>query len=271
MSELTTVKKLTPLIGAEILGVDLREVSEELASEILATFHENSVVFFRDQNLSRDQLKALGQALGKLHVHPLVEVRIPEHPEIVVIESDADTKRVAGEVWHSDASADSEPPLGSLLYMTVVPQNGGGDTLFASTAAAYDALSPAMKSFLDGLTAIHDGERLRGGYAIKNPNQRLIASEHPVIRTHPATKRRCIYVNRVYTSHIVGLKQAESDTILSFLYQHMEQPQFQCRFKWRPGSIAFWDNRCTLHHAVWDYYPDRRYAERVTLCGERPV
>jgi taurine dioxygenase len=155
--------------------------------------------------------------------------------------------------------------------MTVVPENGGGDTLFASTSAAYDALSPAMKRFLEGFTAIHDGERLRGDYSIKKSSERLIASEHPVVRTHPVTNRKCLYVNRVYTSHIVGLSKPESDAVLAYLYQHMEQAQFQCRFKWRPGSIAFWDNRCTLHLAIWDYYPERRYAERVTLCGERPV
>ena len=161
--------------------------------------------------------------------------------------------------------------MGSILYMKEVPQNGGGDTLFASTYAAYDALSPAMKTFLEGLTAVHDTERLRGVIDIKkSAPEKFAAAEHPVVRTHPETKRKCLYVNGVFTSHIVQLSRSESDAVLAFLYRHQEIPQFQCRFKWEVGSIAFWDNRCTLHHAVWDYYPYRRCGHRVTICGDRP-
>jgi len=266
-----TVKKLTPLIGAEILDVDLTKLTPELVASIRATLLDNCVVFFRDQHLTIEQHKALGRAFGKLHIHPVARPLMEEHPEITVIQSDENSKMVAGETWHSDASADSEPPLGSLLYMKEVPPNGGGDTLFASTYAAYDALSPAMKKFLEGLTAIHDGERLRGMNFTRNYLEKLIASEHPVVRTHPETGRKCLFVNRVYTSHIVQLSKPESDALLAYLYAHMEIPLFQCRFKWQPNSIAFWDNRCALHHAVWDYYPQRRYGHRVTICGDKPA
>jgi len=265
------IETLTPLIGAEILDVDLSQPTAELAALVRSALAEHSVVFFRDQRLTRDQHKAFAALFGKLHVHPITSKQVPGHPEIIPIEADANSTRVAGEVWHSDASADAEPPLGSILYMKEVPPHGGGDTLFASTAAAYDALSAPMKALLDGLTAVHDGERLRDTIELRTPERRLMASEHPVVRVHPWSGRRCLYVNRVYTSHIVQLTRAESDALLTYLYQHMEQPVFQCRFKWRPNSIAFWDNRCTLHHAVWDYHPERRYADRVTVCGERPV
>ena len=266
------IRKVTPLIGAEILDVDLRKLTPELVAGIRATLLESSVVFFRDQRLTEDELKAVGRAFGKLHIHPLVKTQITAHPEIVVIETDANSTRVSGEVWHSDATADSEPPLGSLLYMREAPANGGGDTLFASTTAAYDALSASMKKFLEGLTAIHDGEQLRRDVkALRNPNERQIFSEHPVVRTHPETGRKCLFVNRIYTSHIVQLTKSESDALLAYLYAHMEIPQFQCRFKWQTNSLAFWDNRSTLHHAVWDYFPQRRFAHRVTICGDRPV
>jgi len=272
LPKIGTIRKVTPLIGAEILDVDLRKLTPELIAGIRATLLESSVVFFRDQTLTEDEHKALGRAFGKLHIHPLVKTQIATHPEIVVIETDANSTRVAGELWHSDATADPEPPLGSLLYMREAPANGGGDTLFASTAAAYDALSPSMKEFLEGLTAIHDGEQLRVRVnALRNPDERQLFSEHPVVRTHPETGRKCLFVNRVYTSHIVQLTKSESDAVLAYLFAHMEIPQFQCRFKWQTNSIAFWDNRSALHHAVWDYFPQRRFAHRVTICGDRPV
>jgi len=264
------VRSLTPLIGAEISGVDLTDLTPDLVQFIRDALLTHSVVFFRNQALTIEQHKDLGRAFGELLIHPATIPKIPEHPEINVIESGANSKKVAGEVWHSDISSQVEPPMGSILYMKEVPPTGGGDTLFASTNAAYDALSQAMKSFLSGLTAIHDTERLRGGAYIKNPTERFGFAEHPVVRTHPETKRKSLFVNGVFTSHIVQLSKSESDALLGFLYRHQEAPQFQCRFKWEPGSIAFWDNRCTLHHAVWDYYPHRRYGHRVTICGDRP-
>jgi len=271
VSQRRILNKLTPLIGAEITNVDLASPSEGLIAQLKQDLNDHHVIFFHDQQLTLDQFKAFGRAFGPLHIHGVANPTFPQHPEVIVIETDENSTFVAGERWHSDASADAEPPFGTILYMHVVPEHGGGDTLFASTCDAYDALSSAMKRFLDGLTAVHDGERLRGLAGIRNQEKRLPANEHPVVRTNPETGRKGIYVNRVYTSHIVGLPKAESEAILSFLYTHMEQPLFQCRFKWSPGSIAFWDNRFSLHHAVWDYFPDRRMAQRITVCGERPA
>lgn len=190
MPEALTINKLTPQIGAEILGVDLTRLSKGLAETIRKALLDNLVIFFRDQKLNYDQLKAFGREFGKLHIHPVALPPIPEHPEIIIIETDEKSTNVAGELWHSDASADTEPPLGSVLYMKVVPENGGGDTLFANTYAVYEALSAPMKKFLDGLTAIHDGERLRGRYGIRNTNERLAQAEHPVVRTHPETRAK---------------------------------------------------------------------------------
>lgn len=266
------IQKLTPTLGAEILDVDLTQLSDQLIADIRQALLEHVVVFFRDQTLSIEQHKELGRRFGKLHVHFAVKPKIPEHPEILVIETDEKSERQPGDIWHTDASADPEPPLGSILYMHHIPENNGGDTLFASTYAAFDALSEGMKKFLGGLTAIHDGKlTLRQRYGVDADFKSFPVSEHPVIRTHPETKRKCLYVNRSYTSHIPQLKENESAALLEMLFQHMENPLFQCRFKWRKGSIAFWDNRCALHHAVWDYYPARRYAERVTICGDKPV
>ena len=265
------IEKLTPTIGAEIFDVDLRAPSAELIALVHNAFLDNLVVFFRDHKLTIEELKAFGREFGKLHVHPISVPKIPEHPEITLIEAGPSSKIVAGEDWHSDASADHEPPLGSILNIHEVPENGGGDTLFANMYAAYEALSPQIKVLLEGLTAIHDGEKRRAGRNVINPSERLIWSEHPVVRTHPETGRKSLYVNRAYTSHIVQLSKAESDALLAFLYQHQESAMFQCRFKWRPNSVAFWDNRCTLHQAIWDYFPQRRYGIRVAICGDKPA
>ena len=271
MTRLGTIQKLTPIIGAEILDIDLSCPTDDLVDQLRSDLLDNLVIFFRDQDLTIDQLKDLGCRFGTLHVHPAVRTQIEGHPEVVIVEADENTTRVASEVWHSDASADSAPPLGSLLHMVEAPL-GGGDTLWVNAYAAYDALSPSMKTYLSDKAAVHDAERLRGQSArdLRDKNTNLIATEHPVVRTHPETGRKSLFVNRVYTASIVGVTRLESDAILNYLYQHMEQPVFQCRFKWQKNSIAFWDNRCTLHAAVWDYCPQRRYARRVTIGGDQP-
>ena len=271
--EAIRVEKLTPIIGAEIGGVDLSgPLSRAQADEIHRALAENLVVFFRDQRLTPDQHVAFGRLFGDLHVHPAAP-HVEGRPELMLIHADAESKRANGEDWHSDVSCDAEPPMGSILRIATCPPSGG-DTLFASMYAAYDALSERMKAYVDGLTAIHDGEHVyRGTYANFGVADKAAypRSEHPVVRTNPVTGRKALYVNRIFTTHIVGLPRDESDAVLAFLLTHVESPLWQCRFRWRPNSMAFWDNRSAQHRAMWDYWPHTRSGFRVTVKGERPV
>jgi taurine dioxygenase len=267
------VRKLTPTIGAEIFGVDLAKgLGNQQFQEVHDALMDNLVVFFRDQQLTVEQHKDFGRRFGKLHVHPNAPQLVEGHPEILVIKADETSKRVAGEEWHSDVSCDEEPPMGSILYMHEIPANGGGDTLFASMYAAYDALSEPMQRLLEGFTAVHDSRKAHT-YRFKatdRADMQFPHAEHPVIRTHPVTGRKALYVNRGFTTRIVQLKRNESDALLDMLFRHVETPEFMCRFKWQARSIAFWDNRAAQHHAMWDYYPLRRYGHRVTICGNKP-
>jgi taurine dioxygenase len=265
------VDKLTPLVGAEVRGVDLsRPLDERTFKEIHAALVDNGVIFFRDQHLTPEQQKAFGRLFGELHVHPAAPSLLEGHPEILVIHADETSKHVAGENWHSDVSCDPEPPMGSILYMHELPPVGG-DTLFASMYAAYDALSEPMKRFLEPLTAMHEGEHVyRGRYGVDDTGRVFPRAEHPVVRTHPVSGRKALFVNGGFTTRIVQLRRAESDAVLQFLYRHVETPEFQCRFRWQVNSVAFWDNRCAQHHAMWDYFPQRRHGHRVTVKGDRP-
>jgi len=266
------VRKLTPTIGAEIFGVDLGgQIGNQQFQEIHKALMENQVIFFRDQKMTAEQHKDFGARFGKLHVHPNAPKLIEGHPEILVIKADENSKRVAGEVWHSDVSCDEEPPMGSILHIHEVPANGGGDTSFANMYAAYDALSDTMKRFLEGCTAIHASlKSANHQYREKIADMRFPESEHPAVRTHPETGRKALFVNRGFTTRIPQLSNFESDALLEMLFRHAEQSRFHCRFKWRPNSVAFWDNRATMHQAMWDYYPERRYGYRVTVCGDKP-
>ena len=267
-----TVEKLTPQIGAELGGVDLSQpLSEEQASEIQRALLENLVIFFREQEITPPQQLAFGRLFGDLHVHPAAPHE-PGLPELMIIRTTADSQRANGEGWHSDVSCDEEPPLGSILYIKDCPPMGG-DTLFANTYAAYDTLSDRMKAYVEGLTAVHDGEHVyRGLYANVGVADKPVypRAEHPVVRTHPQTGRRSLFVNRGFTTRLVGVARDESDAVLGYLFDHVENPLFQCRFRWRKNSIAFWDNRCAQHRAMWDYWPHTRSGHRVTIRGDRP-
>jgi taurine dioxygenase len=266
------VRKLTPTIGAEIFSVDLsRELGNQQFQEIHDALMDNLVIFFRDQTLTPEQHMDFGRRFGRLHVHPAAPGLVAGHPEILVIKANEKSTHVAGEEWHSDVSCEDEPPMGSILHLHEVPADGGGDTLFASMYAAYEALSAPMQRLLEGMTAIHDGERVfRGRYGADDRGREFPRAEHPVVRTHPVTGRKALFVNRWFTARIVQLKPQESSALLEMLHRHTETPEFHCRFKWQAGSIAFWDNRCAQHHAIWDYYPQRRYGHRVTICGDKP-
>ena len=266
------IRKSTPNIGAELLGLDL---SKPLSDQQFQTVHDalmdRLVIFFRDQKLTVEQHKAFGRRFGELHAHPAAPTVLPDHPEIFVIEADEKSDRVAGEDWHSDVSCDPVPPMASILYLTEVPPDGGGDTLFANMYLAYERLSQPIRKLLEGLTAIHDGEHFyRGRYGVDDTGKTFPRSEHPMVRTHPVTGKKCLFVNRIFTTRIVGVPKNESDAILEMLYRHIENPEFCVRFKWQPNSIAFWDNRCVQHRALWDYYPNKRHGHRVTIYGDKP-
>ncbi len=271
--ETIVVDKLTPIIGAEITGIDLAQpLSNRAQDEIFRALAENSVIFFRDQRLTPSQHLAFGKVFGELHIHPAAP-HAENEPALMRIHADRDSPRANGEGWHSDVSCDTEPPMGSILHITQCPPKGG-DTLFASMYAAYEALSDRMKTYLDGLTAFHDGADVyRGLYANFGvaDREKYPSAVHPVIRTHPVTGRRALYVNRGFTRRILGIPRDESDAILAYLYSLAENPLFQCRFRWTENAVAFWDNRCTQHRAMWDYWPHTRSGHRVTVAGERPV
>ena len=262
------VRPMTKRIGAEIFGVDLcRPLGSQELSELHDALMAHQVIFFRDQPIDHESHKRLGRAFGALAIHSGV-AGLADHPEIVAIHADANSKFVAGEDWHSDLSCNAEPPMGSILHMHTLPEHGG-DTLFSSMYAAYDALSPAMKAFLDPLHAVHDGEHVYRPI-VNDPTKSYPCNTHPLIRTHPVTGRKGIYVNASYTTRIVELAADESAAVLAFLYAHVTNPNFQVRFRWQQDSIAFWDNRCTQHFAVWDYFPETRSGFRVTVAGDTP-
>ena len=258
-----------------MIVIDLSEpLTNHQKDAIHKAFLKHSVLFFRKQDISVEQQKDFGRSFGELHIHPARDRNgLEGHPEILYLNAGPDTSRVNGDEWHSDGSCDEEPPLGSILRLFEVPSNGG-DTLFSSMYAAYDALSEAMKELLGKLSAMHDGgpnyidRAKRAG--IYDPTKVFPANPHPIIRTHPETGRKAIFVNKIFTQYIVDIPKDESRAILDFLFQHIAKPNFQCRFKWEKDSVAFWDNRCALHHAMWDYYPETRRGYRVTIKGDKP-
>lgn len=275
MKNAITVEPVTPAIGAEISGVALSGgLSDGDFTAVNDALLAHQVLFFRDQEMTIEQHKALGRRFGKLHVHPAQDRNgIDGHPEILLVHADENTTRASGDTWHSDVSCDAEPPNVSILRLFEVPPSGG-DTLFASMYAAYEALSPGMQRYLAGLTATHDGganyiDRAKRAGRF-DPSRVFPSHSHPVVRTHPETGRKALYVNPLFTARIDGVPADESRAILEFLFAHIGNPAFQCRFRWRPHSVAMWDNRCTVHHAMWDYFPHVRTGHRVTTAGERP-
>jgi taurine dioxygenase len=267
------VERIAGALGAEVRGIDLARPLDPATKDALhAAWMEHQVLFFRDQAIDVDAHKAFARNFGELHVHPVLQQMASQgHPEIVVLESDA-KRPIVAERWHSDVTFEKCPPMGSVLRAVAVPA-AGGDTMWASMYAAWEGLSDAMQRLLSGLTALHDG----GGFAriAKDEAQRKdLASRqtavHPVVRTHPVTGRKGIFVNSVFTKHIVGMKPAESEALLRFLYRHVETPDFSCRFRWRKDSLAMWDNRCTQHRVLADALHEYRRMERVTLIGDAP-
>ena len=265
------VERLSPVIGADVSGVDLSQpLDDAVVGQLEQALAKHLVLFFRDQEITQSQHTAFARRFGDLHIHPAAP-KDAEHPEILIVHGDEKVNFVAGSEWHSDVSCDVEPPMGSILRIVEVPSSGG-DTLFANMYAAFEGLSQPLRTMLSGLTGIHEGEdyyRGRYGSDTMRDAQHPVA-EHPVVRTHPVTGRPALYVNEGFCTRIKGLSDRESEALLSFLFRHLAQPQYQCRFQWRANSIAFWDNRCTQHLAIWDYWPETRHGYRVTIKGDRP-
>ncbi|MCP2016032.1 MAG: TauD/TfdA family dioxygenase [Erythrobacter sp.] len=265
------IRPLTPAIGAEILGIDLG--SADIAAripEIRAALLSHGVIFFRDQDITTAQHIAFARAFGELEIHPATPKDQPNR-EVLRIEH-GPKSRGQENAWHSDVTWREEPSLGSILLAREVP-DCGGDTLFANMHLAYERLSDPMKAFCEGLTAVHDIARVFAKRLGKRPEElhdTYPPMRHPVIRTHPETGERAIYVNTAFTSHIEGLAESESRWLLDHLFATAKDAEIQCRFRWQAGSVAFWDNRVCQHFAASDYFPARRVMERVTIAGDKP-
>ena len=270
------VNRLSPTIGGELLGINLsKPLSEELKDLIYEALLVYKVIFFRDQKITREQHINFGRNFGELEIHPFAN-NSEEHPEVLKIIRNKDS-RGRENAWHSDVTWREKPSLGSILLMLQIPKHGG-DTLFADMYAAYDNLSEETKEKLKGAFAVHDFAGFREGLVrqgksaeeIEEYNKKYPMPEHPVIRTHPDTGKKSIYVNVAFTKYIKGWDKEESKKMLNYLYRRATIPEYQCRFVWENNSIAFWDNRSCQHYAVSDYWPEERSVERVTIVGDRP-
>jgi taurine dioxygenase len=277
-----TVEPIAGAVGAEISGADLsRDLTDAVIGDIRAALLEHQVVFFRDQQLTPEQHLGFGRHFGELQIHEFVG-GMAEYPEILEVRKEPEETRNFGGGWHTDVSYLERPALGSVLYALQVPDYGG-DTMFASQYLAYEALSDGMKAMLEGMIAVHSARRPYGPNAARAraygpSSMRFNFSEaahgeieHPVVRTHVETGRKALYVNATFTLRFKDMTEEESAPLLEYLCRHAVRPEFTCRFRWRPNSIAFWDNRCVQHNAINDYHGQRRVMHRVTIEGERPV
>ncbi|MDT0440119.1 MULTISPECIES: TauD/TfdA family dioxygenase [Streptomyces] len=251
------VRPVSGALGAEVRGVDLNEITDAQFDRIHALMLEHLVLFFPDQEkLTPKAHVAFGRRFGEVEVHPFLP-KLPDHPEITVIEPDKGGK---ADEWHIDVSFSPSPPIASILHLITCPP-AGGDTMWSNQYRAYETLSPSFKEMLEGLTAVH---------VLKIPPVVEMSAEHPVVRIHPVTGHRSLYVTRMWTSHIPQLSRQESDAVLQHLFEHSEQPAFTCRYRWDPHTVALWDNRVTQHMAINDYQEHRR-GQRVTVNGDLPT
>ena len=279
------VSPIAGALGAEIFGVDLSQPFDDATfAEIRKAYDENLIIFFRDQKITPEQHLAFAGRFGAFDIHPFA-AGLPDHPEVLPVIKEADDRGANfGGLWHSDVTFYERPPLGSVLYGIDVPEYGG-DTLFANQYLAYETLSDGLKELLDGLTAVHSATRIYGTGAstigkfgkgvqsmkVRSGDDAEATVEHPVVRLIPETGRKALFVNGSYTIRFSGWTEAESKPLLDYLCAHAVLPEFTCRFRWRNGSIAFWDNRCAQHNALNDYQGQRREMHRVTIVGERPM
>ena len=271
-----SLSPLTPTIGAEVEGIDLRRpLDAATLISMRQALLDWKVLFFRDQDITTEQHLEFARQFGALEIHPFAPSK-PGYPEVLAITHDRDN-RGRENTWHSDVTWRIEPSLGSVLRAIEVPEVGG-DTLFADMVAAYEGLKDEVKEKIEGRAAVHDFAYFRAGMRKRGMSEADIDAfnrqypkvEHPVVRTHPETGRKGLYVNAGFTQHIVGMDEQESKSLLRHLYAQAAVPEYQCRFRWRKNSIAFWDNRSSQHYAASDYWPAVRCMERVTIVGDRP-
>jgi taurine dioxygenase len=271
------ISRIAGALGAEISGVDLSQpLSADDIGGIRAALLEHLVIFFRDQELTPEQFLRFGRSMGELQHYPLLK-GLPGYPEITEVVKLEHERVNFGGIWHSDTTYLERPPMGSMLYAREVPA-AGGDTLFANQYLAFETLSPGMQRLLQDLVAISSSanadatktreDRMRT-QAREDARTEYLA-EHPVVRTHPETGRKALYVNIAHTVRFKDMSAQESAPLLAFLFQHQTRPELTCRFRWQVGSLAFWDNRCVQHNPINDYHGSRRVMHRLTLAGDIP-
>ncbi|MEM7253410.1 MAG: TauD/TfdA family dioxygenase [Pseudomonadota bacterium] len=274
-----TVRPLSGGIGAEVRGIDLAgDLSEAAWSQLHDAFLDYLVLAIVDQSLSPAAQLALGERFGSPFVHPF-RPSLPGFPQIIPLVKEAEERRNVGGVWHTDLTCLPTPPLGTLLYAKEVPTSGG-DTMFSNGYLAYEGLSAPLRETLEGLRAVHSAVRAHGPRATtgqgafrEKASQKAEATQEtiqPVVRTHPETGRKALFVNRVFTLRFDGWTAGESAPLLRYLYDHMTQPEYVCRIRWREGTLVLWDNRCTQHYALNDYHGQRRVMHRLMIEGDRP-
>lgn len=267
-----TLYHLSPKIGTEVLGIDLREkLTPSLAQFLKALMLERKVLFFRDQDITIEQHMDVCRNWGELEIIDFLPQH-PDHPEVLHIKRDKENK-ASENIWHSDVSWRECPSFGSMLRAVEVPEVGG-DTLFACMYSAYDGLPSSIKRAVEGMEAVHSVANglsvTQGAEKMQEMLKRYPMQTHPVIRTHPETGKKTIYVNRAHTSHLKGIRKDIGNQLLEVLYNQANTPEYQCRFRWRKNSIAFWDNRACQHYAAADYFPQGREMLRVTIVGDKP-
>jgi taurine dioxygenase len=271
------VRPIAGAIGAELHGIDLAaELPAETVAAVRQALLDHLVIFFRDQDLPPARFLALARQFGAPIEYPFVN-GIDGFPEIIAVTKLEHERVNFGGVWHSDTTYLAEPPMGTLLVAREVPPVGG-DTLFANQYLAYEALSDRMRAMLDGLKGVSNSAKAdvtrtredRVKTAGTSQAREALVAEHPVVRTHPETGRKALYVNTAHTQRFAGMTEEESAALLGFLFRHQSRPEFTCRFRWEVGSLAFWDNRCAQHNPINDYHGHRRVMHRITLAGDRP-
>ena len=272
------IKRIAGALGAELIGLDLTQaLSSDLTKEIREIFLKNSVIFLRNQALTSQQFMNFAMAMGEPIQYPFVK-GFDDFPQIIEVKKLEHEKNNFGGVWHSDTTYLEKPPMGSMLLSKEIPPYGG-DTLFACQYAAYESLSDTMQRLLEGLQGINssakaDVSKTREDRIKSDGNESLpksFSSSHPVVRTHPETGRKALFINTAHTTGIEGLTDKESASLLSFLFEHQVKPEFTCRWVWEPDALAFWDNRCAQHNPINDYHGFRRVLHRITLQGDKPV
>ena len=272
------LEQITPTIGAEISNIDLsQDLSEEKLDQIYQDLIDYKVIFFRNQEISPKNHIALAKSFGEIEPPHPVYPHVRDFPEIVLLENDANNPPDTDE-WHTDVTFKSDPAFASILYSKIIPPSGG-DTLWCSLSAIYEALPDDTKKYLETLRAVHDMGSFRNNFidddnekSAQNVNegfQKFGNAIHPIVKVHPISKNKLLYINPGFTSQIVGMNMTDSNNLLTYLFNFMNKPEFQIRFKWSANTIAIWDNRCTMHYAIGDYMPHHRQMNRITVLNDK--